>query len=372
MRLDADRDVLAEAVAWTARALPARPYAPLLAGMRLHAGQDLTLSGYDYQVSAQATVPVTIREPGTILVSGRVLAEIVRGLPSRPVTLSGDGTRATINCGAATFTLMQMPDGEYPSLPAMPPPAGSVDSVLLAAAVAQVAIAVSRDDTLPALTGIRVEAHGDRLTFAATDRYRLAVRALRWNPAQPGIDAAILIPGRGLADAARALTAAGEVSIAFRQDDSSQDGIAGLQGAGRVTTMRVLGAEYPKYHETLPGEPALTAELAAGPLGEAVRRVALVAARNTPVRLAFTAGRLTVEAGTSDEARAAETLEASCAGPDMTIAFNPAYLCDGLTALGSATARIALTSPTVPAVITPGTGRDRDYKYVLMPIRHAG
>src|SRR5580700_1036497 len=135
VKLQVERDQLAEAVAWTARALPTRPTAPVLAGMRLHAGAELTLSTFDYEVSAQATVPVITDEEGTILVSGRLLAEIVRSLPARPVDLVTDGTRATLKCGAATFTLVLLPEEEYPSLPEMPPLAGTVGSDALATAI---------------------------------------------------------------------------------------------------------------------------------------------------------------------------------------------------------------------------------------------
>jgi len=162
VKLQVERDHLAEAVAWTARALPARPTAPVLAGMRLHAGAELTLSTFDYEVSAQATVPVITDEEGAVLVSGRLLAEIVRSLPAKPVDLATDGTRATLKCGSATFTLVLLPEEEYPTLPDMPPLTGSVGSDALASAIAQVAIAAGRDDTLPALTGIRIEISGDK------------------------------------------------------------------------------------------------------------------------------------------------------------------------------------------------------------------
>jgi len=124
VKLQVERDHLAEAVAWTARALPARPTAPVLAGMRLHAGAELTLSTFDYEVSAQATVPVITDEEGAVLVSGRLLAEIVRSLPAKPVDLATDGTRATLECGSATFTLVLLPEEEYPTLPDMPPLTG--------------------------------------------------------------------------------------------------------------------------------------------------------------------------------------------------------------------------------------------------------
>src|ERR1700747_2265323 len=172
VKLQVERDHLAEAVAWTARALPARPTAPVLAGMRLHAGAELTLSTFDYEVSAQATGPLIPDEEGAVLVSGRLLAEIVRSLPAKPVDLATDGTRATLKCGSATFTLVLLPEEEYPTLPEMPPLTGSVGSDALASAISQVAIAAGRDDTLPALTGIRIEISADTVTPAPPRRAR--------------------------------------------------------------------------------------------------------------------------------------------------------------------------------------------------------
>src|SRR5690242_3234945 len=369
VKLQVERDHLADAVAWTARALPARPTAPVLAGMRLHAGAELTLSTFDYEVSAQATVPVITDEEGAVLVSGRLLAEIVRSLPTKPVDLATDGTRATLKCGSATFTLVLLPEEEYPTLPDMPPLTGSVGSDALASAIVQVAIAAGRDDTLPALTGIRIEIAGDRLTLVATDRYRLAVRELRWNPAaQPDLDTAVLVPARVLGDTARALTSGAEVSISL-----GGDSLIGFAGVGRQTTTRLLSGEYPKYQSLLPSEFSATAELPAAPFAEAVKRVALVAERNTPVRLAFSAGQLVLEAGASEDAQAVEVLEAAFDGEDLQIAFNPQYLLDGIGAIDSDMARISFTSPTKPAVVTgKSDGNDPDYRYVLMPIRSAG
>src|SRR5689334_5330324 len=318
--------------------------------MRLHSGAELTLSTFDYEVSAQATVPVITDEEGAVLVSGRLLAEIVRSLPARPVDLATDGTRATLKCGSATFTLVLLPEEEYPTLPDMPPLTGSVGSDALASAIAQVAIAAGRDDTLPALTGIRIEISGDRLTLVATDRYRLAVRELRWNPTQPDLNTAVLVPARVLGG----------------------DSLIGFAGAGRQTTTRLLSGEYPKYQSLLPSEFSATAELPAAPFAEAVKRVALVAERNTPVRLAFSAGQLVLEAGASEDAQAVEVLEAAYDGEDLQIAFNPQYLLDGIGAIDSDMARISFTSPTKPAVVTGKSDSDPDYRYVLMPIRSAG
>jgi DNA polymerase III subunit beta len=385
VKIQVERDVLADAVAWTARALPTRPTVPVLAGMRLHAGAELTLSSFDYDVSAQATVPVTTEEEGSALVSGRLLAEISRSLPARPVLITSEGGKAVLSCGSATFTLLTMPEEEYPALPEMPQAAGSVGSDAFASAVSQSATAAGRDDTLPALTGVRIEIEGDVLTLISTDRYRLAVRELRWTPARPDLSAAVLVPARALAETARSLTSGAEVSIALALPGEGGpdggglsvggDGMIGFEGGGRRTTTRLLGGEFPKYQALLPNHVSSTAELSTGPLAEAVKRVALVAERNTAVRLAFAPGELVLEAGTGEEAQAVEVLEASYDGDEpLSIAFNPQYLLDGLSAIDSDTVRMSFTEGGKPALITgkPAPDGQPDYRYLLMPIRLGG
>jgi DNA polymerase III subunit beta len=377
-----ERDVLADAVAWTARALPARPTVPVLAGIRLQAADDLVLSSFDYDVSAQATVPVNTEEPGSALVSGRLLAEISRSLPAKPVHISAEGGRAVLTCGSATFTLLTMPEEEYPALPEMPPPAGTVGSDAFATAVSQSATAAGRDDTLPALTGVRIEIEGEILTMVSTDRYRLAVRELRWTPARPDLSAAVLVPARALVETARSLTSSAQVSIALAlpgQDGGpavggsggTGDGMIGFEGSGRRTTTRLLSGEFPRHQSLLPKTVNAAAELPVSVLAESVRRVALVAERNTPVRLAFSAGQLVLEAGTGDEAQAEEVVEADFSGDDLSIAFNPQYLLDGLSAVDSDTVRISFTEPGKPALLTgkPGPDGSPEFRYLLMPIR---
>src|SRR3954468_12110028 len=367
-----DRDVLADAVAWTARTLPVRPPVPVLAGMLIEAGDTLKLSSFDYEVSAQMTMDIDADEPGTALVSGRLLAEISRSLPAQPVEITTDGAKVTLKCGTAKFTLLTMPVEDYPSLPAMPPAAGMVGSDEFAAAVAQVAIAAGRDDTLPMLTGVRLEIEGETVTLASTDRYRLAVRQLKWKPAQPDFSAVALVPAKTLSDTAKSLTSGAEVSIALAAGGSgSGEGMIGFEGGGRRTTTRLLDAEFVKYQSLWPTETSAVAEVETGPFAEAVKRVGLVAEKNTPVRLSFRQGEVVLEAGSGDDAQAVEVLGASLEGQDIDVAFNPHFLLDGLSAIGSDVARLAMTPSTKPAVMTgkPANDEDPDYRYLIMPIR---
>ena len=200
MKFRVERDVLADAVTWTARTLPTRPPAPVLAGVRIEADAvgTIGLSSFDYEVSARSEIPAEVVEPGTVLVSGRLLAEISRALPAKPVDFAVEGNKVIVTCGASRFTLLTMPVEDYPALPAMPELSGTVSGDELTHAVAQVTVAASRDDTLPLLTGVRMEIDGDKVTLLATDRYRLAMRELTWSPAATDASHVALIPARQL------------------------------------------------------------------------------------------------------------------------------------------------------------------------------
>src|SRR5581483_3021441 len=201
-----------------------------------------------------------------------------------------------------------------PSLPEMPPAAGSVGSDEFAAAVGQVAIAAGRDDTIPMLTGVRVEIEGETVTLASTDRYRLAVRELRWKPERPDFSAVALVPAKTLSDTAKSLTSGAEVSIALA---AGGEGMIGFDAGGRRTTTRLLDAEFVKYQSLWPKEISAVAEIETGPFAEAVKRVGLVAEKNTPVRLSFREGEVVLEAGSGDDAQAVEALGASLEGQDI-------------------------------------------------------
>jgi DNA polymerase-3 subunit beta len=374
MKIRVERDSFADAVAWATRILPQKAALPVLAGLRIDAASDASgavqLSGFDYEVSAQADLEVTVAEAGAVLVPGRLLAEITRSLPPQPIDLATDGARVTLSCGSSRFTLPTLPLEEYPTLPEMPAVSGTVGSDAFAAAVTATAVAAGRDDALPVLTGIRVEIEGEQITLAATDRYRLAVRTLRWQPLDPSLQATALVPARTLAEAAKSLTSGAEVSIALSSAGTGE-GLIGLAGAGRSTTSRLLDGEFPKYRSLLPDSSSAVATVDSGALTDAVRRVALVASRTSPIRLSFSADGVSLEAGGVDEAEANESLPGGFEGEALTIAFNPTYLLDGLGSIDSDEAQLSFTGPTKPAVLTGKTdgAGDNDHKYLLMPVR---
>lgn len=389
MKFRVAREDFADAVAWVARSLPARPPVPVLGGVLLAVDEDgLTVSGFDYEVSAQVRTTAEVAGNGEVLVSGRLLADITKALPNKPVDVSVDGTRVLIACGSAKFSLPTMPVEDYPQLPELPQQTGSLTGDLFASAIGQVAVAAGRDDTLPMLTGIRVEIDGPNVVLAATDRFRLAVRQLEWQPAKDGITAAVLIPAKTLSESAKTLTGPSDVPVELLLGAGSAVGAEGLLGivsAGRRTTTRLLDAEFPKFRQLLPPEHTSMATVEVAALSEAIKRVALVADRGAQVRLEFSTEGVLLSAGGDDAGRAEEWLQGDFQGEPLTIAFNPGYLIDGLASLHSERVTFGFTTPTRPAVLRPAgdeelerneagnfTAPDTEYIYLLMPVRLPG
>ncbi|GAA2680433.1 MULTISPECIES: DNA polymerase III subunit beta [Actinoplanes] len=374
MKFRVERDALADAVAWTAKSLPSRPSVPVLAGVLLRVTDGrLQVSGFDYEVSSQVSVEVQADADGAALVSGRLLAEITKALPGKPVDIAAVGSHLELVCGSARFTLPTMPVEDYPTLPDMPSSAGTVDAATFASAVSQVAIAAGRDETLPMMTGVRLELNGTTMAMLATDRYRLAMREIEWNPDDPEISLNALVPAKTLNDTAKALgPLGGSVTLALAQGNAGE-GMIGFAGGTRRTTSRLLdGANYPPVRSLFPTSHNAEARIAVSALVEVVRRVALVAERTTPVLLSFSEDGLVVEAGTTEEARASEAMEAEFTGEALTIGFNPQYLIDGLQNLGAPTAVFSFVDAFKPAVISPAAESAEiipGYRYLIMPIR---
>lgn len=379
------REDFADAVAWVARNLPTRPTVPVLAGVLLTGTEDgLTISGFDYEVSAEVRVPAEIASPGSVLVSGRLLSDITRALPAKPVDVTVEGTRVSLTCGSARFSLPTMAVEDYPALPALPEETGVVSADLFAEAIGQVAVAAGKDDTLPMLTGIRVEISGETVVLAATDRFRLAVRELTWSTSSPSLEAAVLVPAKTLAEAAKAGTSGSDVHLALGAGSAvGKEGLLGIRSAGKRSTTRLLDAEFPKFRQLLPSEHTAIATIGVAELTDAIKRVALVADRGAQIRMEFADGVLHLSAGADDVGRAEEDLPVDFAGESLTIAFNPTYLTDGLGSLHSDRVTFGFTTPSRPAVLRPA-GEDQvdgsgpfpavqtDYVYLLMPVRLPG
>ncbi|MBQ1047826.1 DNA polymerase III subunit beta [Micromonospora sp. C51] len=374
MRFTIDPKRFAEAVAWTAKSIPTRPALPVLAGLMLRVSDArLTLSTFDYEVSHEVTLDVAGASDGACLVSGRLVNEIAKALPAKRVEVSSAGQHLELLCGAGRFTLPAMPAEDYPTLPTTPFPVGAVDASAFAAAVARVAVAAGRDDALPLLTGIRLEIAGDRLTMLATDRYRLGLVEISWATTNPDARIDALVPAKTLHDTAKTLgPLGGAVALSFTGGRPGE-GLLGLTAGPRRTTTRLLDpTNYPPMRNLLPATALHQACFHVATLVDAVKRVALVAERTAPIVLTLTTDGLRIDAGGTEQAHASETMDATYAGTDLSIGFNPQYLLDGLSQVGSPHAVLSVIDPHKPAVIDPA---DVDghaipgYRYMLMPIR---
>lgn len=374
MKFTVDRDVLADAVAWTSRAVPNRPPTPVLAGVRIDAEKSGTvrLASFDYEVSARGEFAADVVAEGTALVSGRLLKEIAAALPHRPVEFSLEGTKVAVTCGASRFTLSTMPVDQYPNLPVFPDQSGTIDGAMLQQAVAQVSSAASRDETLPILTGVRVEIEGSTISLLATDRYRLALREVAWKPAVSGMSSVALVRAKTLLDTARAL-GSGEVQVALATDRDIN--LIGFSAGGMVSTSLLMDGEYPPVRRLFPESSPITAVVKTSDLIDATKRVSLVAERNSSVRLGFSQGEVVLDAGQTEDAQASEALEAILDGADITVAFNPHYLLDGLAALTTEYVRLGFTQETKPVEFVgldrPGGTLASEFRYLLVPIRIA-
>ena len=374
---------MAEAVAWAARSLPTRPSVPILAGLLVKADeQGVTMSSFDYETSAQINVKAEVVEPGEALVSGRLLADIARSLPNRPVELTSDEHRMELVCGSARFTLQTLPVADYPNLPEMPAATGTVESEEFGRAVGQVVVAAGRDELLPVFTGVRVEIEGETLSLLATDRYRMALKELSWRPANSQASGAALVPAKVLSETAKSMVAGDNVTMSL-SNASAGDGLIGFEGEGsggtRQITTRLLDGEFPKVRHLMNVQAALSVRVNTADLIASVKRVALVAERNTPLRMMIGDGQVALEAATGDQAQASEAIEAvveNHAGGESPITaagFNPHYLSDALNALDTPYVHFAFTAPGKPCLVTGLADLDGDplpdYKHVIMLMR---
>jgi len=382
MKIQLDKDVFADAVAWAARSLPLRPSFPILAGLLIKAEADVvTLSSFDYETSAQVTIKAEVETPGAALVSGKLLADITRSLPAKPVSLTSTESEVELVCGSARFTLQTLPVADYPELPKMPKASGWVSAEDLSKAVNQVVVAAGRDELLPVFTGIRVEFSGSNLSLLATDRYRMALKELTWSPSAKVSDVAALVPGKVLADTAKSMITADRITVSLA-DVQAGEGLIGFEAEGpggvRQITTRLLDGEFPKLRHLMNIPNDLTVRANTQDLIAAVRRVALVAEKNTSLRMRIETDSVTLEAARGDQAQASEAvsalIDAGAGDPALTEAgFNPHYLLDVLSVLDTPYVHIAFTGSGKPCLVTALPNLDGepadDYRHVIMLMR---
>ncbi|PZE77800.1 MULTISPECIES: DNA polymerase III subunit beta [unclassified Curtobacterium] len=376
MQFHVNRDVFSEAVSFAVKLLPQRTTLPILSGVLIHAEDDhLTLSSFDYEVSAQTRIPAQIDDPGTVLVSGRLLADIASRLPNAPVVFSTDESRITVTCGSAHFTLLSMPVAEYPTLPEVGPQTGVIPGNAFSEAVAQVAVAASRDDVTPVITGVQLEVGDTDLSLVATDRYRVAVRTIAWDSGRVGADPMhALVPARTLQEVGRTFGSASTVSVSISGNQDRE--LIAFRADDKTVTSLLIKGNYPPVRRLFPDTVPDHAVLNTAELVEAVRRVSLVLEREAALRFTFSVDGLTLEAIGSEQAQASESIDAQLTGEDTVVSLKPQFLLDGLNAVHSEFVRISFTktenpNKPGPVLITGQTSREDaaadGYRYLLQP-----
>ncbi|MEU1848094.1 DNA polymerase III subunit beta [Streptomyces sp. NPDC019990] len=372
MEFRIDRTAFAEAVGRAVRALPARTPVPVLGGLLLEADAGrLAVTGFDFEAAVRGEADAEVVAPGRVLVPGRRLQDVCRVLPEGPVSCALEASRFTVEADGTRFGLSTLPLAEYPATPASPPPCGTVDADAFATALAQVAVAAGRDDTLPLLTGVQLRLEAGGMTLAASDRYRYAVRRLEWKPEAAFEDVLeALLPARRLLDLVRSLGRRGDVRIGC---DPAGSGMIGLEGGRTRTALRLLDGRLPTYKSLFDMAGAAVAEVECEGLAEAVRRVAVVAEPNSPVRLDFSAGgSVRLRAGYGDDV-ASQRLPATLTGAEeVPVAFNPAYLLDALTTFDSPRVRLELMGAGQRALLhaVPDSGAGAGaHRHLLMSVR---
>ena len=371
MKVEVNSQALADAVAWTTRVIDARPASPILAGVRLEAiDGTLQLSAFNYAISARHHIEAGVDEAGSVLVLGKLLADITKSLPAAKTYLSTDGSTMTITSGKSTFTMQLMPDAEYPDLPVIPSKLGQVNAQTFTQAVTQASVAVSREENRPVLTGIRVQFQGDKVIMSSTDRFRLSRSSFTWTPENPDTNATALVRGALLRDVARSLDEHQNIVVDF---DTENPSLLGFENAGRVSTSQLIDGEFPAVDRLYADEYPIHAVINKQDLISAIKRVSLVAERNAPIRMAFTSQELTLTAGSVDEAQAKEILDIDMDGEDITVAFNPAYLIEGLSAISEPFVRMKMTTAVKPVEFNgqqeSNSEESMDYRYLLVPMR---
>ncbi|HZN13656.1 MAG TPA: DNA polymerase III subunit beta [Acidimicrobiales bacterium] len=365
MKFRCERDTLAETLAIAGRAVSARGGAlPILAGVRLEvAGETLRVAGTDLDLTIQATTTVAGTEDGVCVVPARLVVDIVRALEPGAVVIEADGDEARIASGRSQFAVRSLPADDFPRLPsAQDGGAVTLPAADLSEALRQVVRAASADDARPVLTGVLVAAEEGGLRLVATDSYRLAVRDL------PGAHVLregqkVLVPSRALAELQRLLSGAEEVTLRLGEHDVTFE-----VGTTRLTT-RLIEGEFPNYRQLIPASYPNRLIISKDALLDAVKRVKLlVRDQTTPVRLAMRADGVELTVTNPEEGKATEDVDAKYEGTEMTVAFNPAYLSDGVEAITGDEVLLETLDALKPATLR-ATEASGEYLYLLMPVR---
>jgi DNA polymerase-3 subunit beta len=360
-----ERDVLADALNSAGRAATNRTGTlPVLSGVRMDlAGDTLTVTGTDLELTIKLTLEVGGERDGSAVVPARLIGDIVKALPAGAVEIDldgGDGGEMSISAGRSQFSVRPLALDDYPAQTEPTGEAVTLPAEMMSEALGQVVVAASTDDARAVLTGVLLASEDDGVRMVATDSYRLAVRDLP-DSSVLGSGQKVLIPNRALKELQRLMGDVEELTVRFGEREATFEA-----GSTRLST-RLIEGEFPNYRNLLPSSYPNLLTVSKASMVEAIRRVKILAQDSTPVRLTLGGDTVQLTAITQDVGNAAEEIDASYDGAEMTVAFNPDYLAAGIDAIDADDVTLATMDPMKPAVLR-GAGQD-DYLYLLMPVR---
>lgn len=364
MKISVARGELLEALSVVGKGLSSRTTLPILSGILLSASRDeLVLQSTDLEVSIRNKVKANVAKDGQTVVPGRLVTEIVRSLPEASVTIdAGAHDHAVISCEHASFSVKTLSAEDFPKFPEVQADKkATLPTETLVAMVRQVYKAVSRDETRPILTGVLMVIEGDTLRMVATDSYRLAVREMTLEAGSRD-EMEVVVPGKAIEEVPKLAGAAETVSLAVSENQVV------FEFADTVYVSRRIEGSFPNYRQLIPKERETVVTVSREELLDAVRRVSLLAQHNAPLRMKVTDSTLSLSATTADVGEATEDLMVKSEGQDVEIAFNHAFLTDGIASVGAEEVLLQFVSPLKPGVLRPADVAE-DFTYLLMPVR---
>lgn len=371
MKFQADREVLSDAISFVVRLLSPKPQLPQLSGVMIDASDNqVTLSVFDYEVAAKVSIAAAVDQPGRVLVQARLLAEIVSKLPADSVALNFSESRVQVSSGSSKFSLSSMSTTDYPDSPAFPSTSGKVSASAFAHAVAQVAVAASREEVTPVLTAVMISAGSKEISLVSTDRFRVAVNQVPWQGV--AVEREILIPSRVVSEIAKTFNHDGDLELAFGEGERE---MVGFSASNKSVATATIKGKYPAVLQLFPEATENFAVVNTHDLLDATKRVALVVDREKPLRYKFAASTLSLESIGSDVADASEQISCSLSGEEITVSLRPQFLVDALTGVGAESVKLGFTvnpsNPNKPGPVlisaADSKGSAQGFRYLLQP-----
>ncbi len=374
MKFQVNRDVLSDAVAFVARFLPQRPTNPAFGGILLEADANaVRLSVFDHKVSGQVEIVAKVESPGRVLISGRLLGDLVSKLPNQPVEFNLNGSTFNLVCGSTKVGFPSMDVNQFPTLPEIPSVTGTIAAEKFDSAVHQVSVASLRDELEPIFASIQLETTGSDVSLLATDKYRMALAEIAWSPNSKDADTSVMVPTKTLLEVAKTFGSTGDIALSIMNNEDRQ--MIAFQAQNKSVTAGLIKGGFPPIKNMFAAEIDNYAVVSKQELLEATRRAMLVVDRDHHMRFSFDSNSIEITTNPGELVQASETVAAELVGDARAMELKPQYVIDGLAGIHTEFAKIGLTNmhdnpgKASPLLIAPHSpkGEADSFRYLLQP-----